>query len=72
MTSAGLTSEIVASRFDESERRCSRISAPARRLVTTPHRQQLLSRLGVDWVPYGPWHARQMGSTLTACGRPAP
>lgn len=59
----------IAFHHDEVECKCSRTFTPADWYVASPHRTQV--GVSLDWAPYGPRHARQIGSTWTACGLPA-
>ena len=54
---------------DEVECTCSRAFTAASWYVASPHRTQV--GVSLDWAPYGLRHARQIGSTWTACGLPA-
>ena len=40
-------------------------------LVTAPHDVVQAPTSPVPRLPYGPWHARRVGSLQTACGLPA-
>lgn len=40
-------------------------------LVSARHEQVRLTPQGEQFVPYGPWHARRVGSGRSVCGRAA-
>lgn len=50
---------------------CQRSTRTGPWIVSTAHRSQVLVGFDLVWVPHGLRHARQIGSTTTACGQPA-